>query len=178
MYPAKRLDLCAGFATRNRGRVQVIDTKAGFIAALNLGLIASLCAGPALADKDVHAIVRFAGGTSTLLSRVSIRVALWAVLPIERLGKIVGKGSDWTPKFHPVSYYRYLAGIIGLPEFDRYRGIRNGMDEVELANEAMEQHFLIAHQVAAKSKWVERSGYSLFLAFIAMGATLILRISA
>ncbi len=52
------------------------------------------------------------------------------------------------------------------------------MDEVELANEALEQHILIAHRIAAKSKWVERSGYALFLAFIAMGATLILRISA
>jgi hypothetical protein len=176
--PAKRFDICAGFATLNRGRAQVIDTKAGFIAALNLGLIASLWAGPALTDKDAHAIVKFAGGTSTVLARVSILLALWPVLPIERLEKIVGKGSDWAPKYHPVSFYGYMARKSGLPEFDRYRGIRNGMDEVELANEALAQHFLIAHRVAAKSKWVERSGYALFLAFIAMGATLILRISA
>lgn len=98
--PAKRLDFCAGFASLNRGRAQVIDTKAGFISALNLGLIGSLWPGPALADKDVHAIVKFVGGTSTALARVSILLALWAVLPIGRVEKILGKGSDRAPKYH------------------------------------------------------------------------------
>ena len=80
--------------------------------------------------------------------------------------------------YHLVRFYGYVARTFPLPEFEKYRGIVHGMDEAELANEAREQHFVTAHRFATKSKWVERAGYALFLAFIAMGATLILRISA
>jgi len=52
----------------------------------------------------------------------------------------------------------------------------NGMDETALANEALEQHFVISHTLAIKSKYVERAGYALMLAFVGMVLTLIPRL--
>jgi len=176
MEPSDKLDAWSKYAAISRDWVRVMDAKAGFISALNLGLIATLWSRWALVQECTTLFVKIAGGVTTLLALISTFLALWAVLPRESLSRVFGKGSDWSPTYHPVSFYGYVARSFQSRDFEKFLGTVNGMDETALANEALEQHFVISHTLAIKSKYVERAGYALMLAFVGMVLTLIPRL--
>lgn len=177
MKATEKLDRWSSYATISRSWVQVFDAKAGFITAINLGLLATLWSGSVLiSDKEISLLSKCAGITTTLFSIVSILMALIGVLPREKLKQIFSKGVKWSSHYHPLSFYGYVSQNYPIKDFEKFQKLASEQDINELAYEALEQHFVISHTVTMKSKWVERSGYLLALAFIGTAIVLISRL--
>lgn len=178
MKPSEKLETFSRYAAISRNWIQVFDAKAGFITAINLGLIAALWSGSVLiSEKEISLFVKYLGEITSLLSIASILMALFAVLPREKLTKIFSKSTKWSSHYHPLSFYGYVSQKFSIQDFETFRKLAKEQDIDTLAYEALEQHFVISHTVTIKSKWVERSGYLLALAFVGTAITLIARLS-
>lgn len=176
MNQQEQYQLWASYAVISRAWVQFMDMKAGFITALNLGVLATLWGGDALFGEETKLCVKALGCIATILSMASIVSALVAVIPRESLGAIFGRNTDWTPDYMPISYYGYVSRKWSMQKFGEFRKEAEKLNWDETAHEALEQHFVISHTVAAKSSKINISAYFLMAAFIAVAATLITRL--
>lgn len=172
-----KLEIWSQYAAISRTWVHLFDAKAGFITAINLGLIAALWSGSVLiADNEISLLTKCAGGTTTLFSIASVLMALLAILPRDKLKQIF-TGKKWSSHYHPLSFYGYVSKNFSIQDFQAFQKIANEQNIAALADEALEQHFVISHTVNIKSKWVEWSGYFLVLAFIGTAITLLARLN-
>ena len=162
MTEEERLKLWAGYAEISRKWVSVMDTKAGFIAALNLGLLALLWSGAKVQDGGLA--TKVFGALATLCIGASILCAIWVALPRESLAKIFGKGVRWSSDYRPISYYGYIAQTYRSKDFEALRDYAENMSVAQLATEALEQHLVISHSAQKKSGYVKLAGFALLAA--------------
>lgn len=161
------------YADISRKWVAVMDAKAGFIAALNLGLLAFLWTGAKLSEIDGS--VRWLVLTASGLSLCSILSAIWVAMPRESLKQIFGGTMRWHSPYRPLSYYGYVASQYGRGDFTKLKSHAMEMQMSDLASEALEQHFVISHSVARKSVFVKLAGIILLVALTCAGAALLIR---
>lgn len=138
------------FAEISRKWVTVMDTKAGFIAALNLGLLGFLWTGAKLFDFE--GLTRWLTLSSTVFALISLLAAIWVVLPRETLREIFRKKIRWDQANLPVSFYGYVASEYNTNDFSKFERYVAELDHERLAQEALKQHFVICHSVAKKSR--------------------------
>lgn len=163
----------SGYAEISRKWASVMDTKAGFIAALNLGLIGFLWSGAKLANHD--GLVQWSAIGSTVLSLSSVIAAISVALPRERLSSALGRGTRWNANYQPISYYGFVATAYNGKDFEKFRSHVHSLTYAALANEALEQHFVLSHVVARKAGFVKIAGIFLLLALALAGTALIAR---
>lgn len=163
----------SAYAEISRKWVSVMDTKAGFVAALNLGLLGFLWTGAKL--SEVQGLVRWLAMSATVFSIISIVSALWVAMPRETLREIFGRKVRWDPQNKPVSFYGFVASEYGVSDFERYRSYITGLDMTDLAQEALKQHFVICHSIAHKSQYVKRAGLFLLAGLACVGVALAFR---
>lgn len=173
---AEKLAVWSSYASISRSWVQIIDTKAAFITALNLGLLTALWSGSTITEKCLPAYIKWLGLATTIVSIISIFFSLWAVLPRDSLTKVFSKNTQWSSDYHPISFYGYIARKFSIEKFKDFHTIANSLSEADLVSEALEQHFIISHTALVKSKWVEWSGYFLIIAFSCAALTFGLRL--
>lgn len=168
-----RFKAWSGYAEISRKWASVMDTKAGFIAALNFGLVGFLWSGAKLADHS--GIVCWSVFGSTALSLASVIAAISVALPREQLASALGNGMRWSANFQPISYYGFVATAYSGKDFEKYKSYVGSLAYAEMANEALEQHFVLSHIVLRKAGFVKVAGIFLLLALALAGAALILR---
>jgi len=157
-----RLKAWSSYAEISRKWVSVMDAKAGFIAALNLGLLALLWSGAKI--QDGNCFTKVVGIAATIFIAASIISAVWVALPRESLKDIFGKGIRWHEDYRPVSFYGFVAKEYGKKDFERFKADTARLTDAQLAEEALEQHFVISHTAARKSGFVKVSGLLLMSA--------------
>lgn len=163
----------SAYAEISRKWVSVMDTKAGFVAALNLGLLGFLWTGAKLAEAQ--GLVRWLAMSATVFSIVSIVSAIWVAIPRETLHEIFGRKMRWDPQNKPVSFYGFVASEYGASDFERYRSYVTSLEMADLAQEALKQHFVICHSIARKSLYVKTAGLFLLAALGCLGVALAFR---
>lgn len=173
MTNEERLKLCLAYAEITRKWVSVMDAKAGFVVALNVGLVGFLWSGAKLADAG-GAVSWFVIG-STVLSLTSIIAALSAAIPRESLASALGSGMRWTANYQPISYYGYVATNYTGKEYNKFKTYVDSLSDSEIADEALEQHFVVSHVVLRKGRFVRLAGLLLVPALLLAGTALIVR---
>ena len=164
------------FAEISRKWVTVMDTKAGFIAALNLGLLGFLWTGAKLFSFE--GLTRWLTVSSTIFGLISLLAAIWVVLPRETLQEIFGKKIRWDETNRPVSFYGYVAAEYKTSDFGTFERYVAGLNQDHLSQEALKQHFVICHSVAQKSRAIRIAGSFLFAALVCVAIALGHRILA
>lgn len=174
MKDEDRYKVFSSYADISRKWVAIMDAKAGFTAALNLGLLAFLWTGAKLSESE--GCVRWLAVLATALSLCSICSAILAAMPRESLKQIFGGQMRWRSHYRPVSYYGYITTEYGKEEFPALKNHAMEMTMADFAREALEQHFVISHSVAKKSAFVKLAGVWLFSALACAGVALVIRI--
>ena len=170
MTDAEKLKIYSAMTETTRKWVSVMYTKAGFISALNAGLLAFVWTGAKLIEGDFWQKYLALGATA--FSLVSLFMALRVVLPCCTLKQVFGRNLAYVEDFKPISFYGFVAG--NYPKGQDGRFIKDVMelDEKDLAKEALEQHFTISHVVQSKSNSVAIAGHFLKIALLLIGAGL------
>jgi hypothetical protein len=171
-----RFKAWASYAEISRKWALAMDAKAGFVSALNLGLLAALWSGAKI--QDGGCLTRWLGSVATVCSILSILFAIWAALPRQSLKDIFGKGMRWHGDYKPLSYYGYVAQAYGRTDFAKLLDHAKPLDHCNLAEEALEQHFVISHAVSAKAGFVKLAGILLMVGVFLTGAAVISRLAA
>ena len=170
MEASDRLKAYQGFAENSRKWVSVMDAKAGFISAMNAGLLTFIWTGAKLTTSP--GLARCLAMTATVLAIVSLLLALWIVLPRIQLSSVFGKSASYLPEYEPVSFYGHVAGTYTTAQWPNYRKAVDAMDETAFAEESLEQHFTVSHILHNKCGWLSRSGLALLLAVLLTGIAL------
>lgn len=176
MDSEERFKAWSGYAEISRKWAQVMDAKAGFVSALNIGLLAALWSGAKI--QEAESCVRWSGMVATFCAILSILFAVWAALPRGKLSEIFGSGIRWHSDYKPISYYGYVAQAFESGDFKKLSDHAASLDYDKLAEEALEQHFVISHAVSIKSGFVKVAGVLLMLAVVFTGIAVILRVIA
>ncbi|MBY0238533.1 MAG: hypothetical protein K2X55_04390 [Burkholderiaceae bacterium] len=176
MTHEERYKVYAAFAEISRKWVTVMDTKAGFVAALNLGLLGFLWTGAKLFSFE--GLTRWITLSATALSLISLLAAIWVVLPRETLREIFGKKIRWDKSNLPVSFYGYVASEYQTNDFSKFERYVADLDHESLAQEALKQHFVICHSVAKKSRTLKTAGMFLISALVCVAIAIGHRIVA
>ena len=157
MRPEDRFKTYQGFAETSRKWVSVYDTKAGFVSAMNAALLTFIWTGAKLCSEAGP--VKYTATVATLLSIISLTLALWIVLPRTKLSAIFGKETDYQSHYAPISFFAYRQKV-------------DAMDENAFALEALKQHFTISHTLQKKSSVLSNAGTfligSVFLTAVAL----------
>lgn len=176
MTDEDRFKAWSGYAEISRKWAVTMDTKAAFISALNIGLLATIWSGAKI--HEGACLTKALGGASTVCSVLSIFCAIWVALPRESLSDIFGKGVRWHDSYKPVSFYGYVAQAYRRGEFEKLAEHVATLDQGKLAEEALEQHFVISHAVSRKSGFVKIAGVLLMLSVAFAGAAVISRLAS
>jgi hypothetical protein len=171
MFDEDKLKTFLAYAEVSRKWVTVMDAKAGFIAALNLGMLAFLWTGAKLSEVD--GVIKILAITASILSLVSIMSVIWSSIPRESLVHIFGVKLRWKDDSQPISFYGYIAIKYGPRDFTSYERHVRGLTTDQLAHEALKQHFVISHSVARKSAYVKLGGWFLMTAILCVGGALL-----
>jgi hypothetical protein len=153
-----------------------MDAKAGFISALNLGLLALLWSSAKI--QEASYLVKWLGAAGTFCAVSSIICAIWATLPQEALKNIFGKGVSWNGSYKPLSFYGYVARAFTPKEFYKFVEYADSLTQAQLAYEALEQHFVISHRLSIKSGYVKIAGFFLALGVIFACAAVLFKLSS
>lgn len=164
MNDADKLKIYTTMAETTRKWVSVMDTKAGFLSALNAGLLGFVWTGAKLADGSYWS--KGLAMAATVCSLASLLVALWVVLPRASLTRIFGRNIAYVEGFKPISFYGFVADNYPKGEDGRFLEEVKTLDEVALMDEALEQHFTLSHVVQKKSNYVVIAGRLLVIALI------------
>ena len=168
---ADRLKAYQAMAETSRKWANVMDTKAGFLSALNLGCLAFAWSSAKLHEGGGTWVLAFLL-IGTFFAASSLAVALHAVIPRGTLSEALGKKAKYAPGFKPISFYGFVASKYPAGKIhDFVIDVRN-LDEELLATEALEQHYTISHVVQRKAARVVLAGVlcGLGVAFVAGGA--------
>lgn len=170
MKPEDRFKTYQGFAETSRKWVSVYDTKAGFVSAMNAVLLTFIWTGAKLCAET--GAVKYAATVATLLSIISLTLALWIVLPRTKLSAIFGKETGYQSHYAPISFFAHVAAAYPATAWEAYRQKVDAMDENAFALEALEQHFTISHTLQKKSSVLSNAGTfligSVFLTAVAL----------
>lgn len=162
MTDEDRFKAWSGYADISRKWALAMDTKASFVSALNLGLLALLWSGAKI--QEGGCLVQWLGAIASVSAAASIFCAVWATLPRESLANIFGHGMRWHESYKPLSYYGFVAQAYGKKDFEKLKEYADTLSHVQLAKEALEQHFVISHAIARKSGFLKIAGFLLILA--------------
>ena len=169
MDAAERARIYAAFADSTRRWVSVMDTKAGFLFAVNGALLTFMWIGANLGDVAPTAFwLAIAASLSSLLALLA---ALWIVIP--RPGAAPPRAS--ARKSPPISFYGYVATAYSESEFERFASDVAKFGDAELAREALEEHFTVSRIVQAKAAWVSISGSLTLTSMALAGAALLVK---
>jgi hypothetical protein len=158
-------------AENTRKWVSVMDTKAGFLSALNLAVIGWLWAPHNL---GAACGVRFwFGCAATACCLGALAYALRVVLPRTDLRSAFGKPAQYSSKHKAISFFGYVAAQYPMEKHEEFMRDVDGMDEKTLAREALEQHYTICHVVQKKADAVARAGVVTILG-VALGAATVM----
>ncbi|NJD24560.1 MAG: hypothetical protein FIB06_04040 [Betaproteobacteria bacterium] len=174
MEDEERFKVWSSYAEISRKWVVVMDTKAGFIAALDLGLLGLLWSGARI--QEGGCATKWIGVAATIIIVASVACAIWVALPRESLAAIFGKGIRWHGDYKPVSYYGFISQTYGKMEFAKLKNYAGGLTHAQLADEALEQHFVLSHAAARKSGFVRIAGFLLLAAASLSGLAVLTRL--
>jgi hypothetical protein len=170
MTDADKLKIFAAMAETTRKWVSVMDTKAGFISALNAGLLGFIWTGAKLVEGGCWQ--KSLALAATVFAFSSLFVALRIVLPRASLKYIFGRHTSYVEGFKPISFYGFVADHYPKGEDGRFLDEVKKLDEAALIDEALEQHFTTSHVVQAKSNCVAVAGLFLKASILLTGAAL------
>ena len=174
MTDNEKQKIYAGMTETTRKWASVMDTKAGFLSALNAGLLGFIWTGAKFMDCDTWPKWLALAATATALA--SLFTALNAVLPRATLKQVFGRHTTHIYRFKPISFYGYVAEYYSKDNDAQFLSDVKNLDDTTLVDEALEQHFMISHVVQAKSHCVARSGLLLKIALLLTGAALSLKV--
>jgi hypothetical protein len=175
MTDNEKLKIYSAMADTTRKWVSVMDTKAGFLSALNAGLLGFIWTGAKLIEINIWP--RGLAVAATLFSLISLWVALRVVLPRASLAHVFGQRMTYAEDFKPISFYGFVADHYTKGEDGRFINDVKNLDDAALLNEALEQHFTTSHIVQAKSNCVAIAGLFLKIALLLTGMALFLKVS-
>jgi hypothetical protein len=157
MEELDRLKIYVSMAENTRKWVSVMDTKAGFLSALNAAALTYIWTGAKLGNTDgcAYCLTLLA----TALISLSLFLALNVVLPRVNLKHAFGKPLEYVNNYEPVSYFGYVATNYPPQKHAEFILKVDGMDERALAREALEQHYTTCHVVQKKSMRIAYAGW-------------------
>jgi hypothetical protein len=174
MKEEDRLKLYVGMVDVSRKWVSVMDTKAGFLSALNALLLGFMWTGAKLVDAG--GLPRGMALLASIFSIASLFSALLTVMPRGSLSKIFGSSSRYKDGFKAISFYGYVVEHYPKGQEARFIADVEAMDATSLGREALEQHFTISHGLQIKSDWVNRAGWLLMVALFFAGVALVAKV--
>lgn len=152
MDVAERARIYAAFADATRRLASAMDTKAGFVFAVNGALLTSLWIGARM--SDVGPAARWLAMGSSLCSILALLAALWVIVPRPSVdAALYGKRGS-----RPVSHYGYVVTRYPAEGFAQFERDLAEFDEADFAREALEAHFIVSRIVQVKSKWIAIAG--------------------
>lgn len=169
-----KLKAWSSYAEISRKWTQIMDAKAGFITALNLGLLSLLWSGVKV--QEGCSISKWLGALATMSAIFSICSAILATLPRESLKNIFGRPVAWKGDYLPISFYGAISKAYKPEEFTNFFNLADVQTEEQMAYEALEQHFVISHGAAKKSTCVTHAGWFLFFAVVVTGIAILTKI--
>jgi hypothetical protein len=146
--PVERLRIYASLADTTRRWIAVMDTKAGFISALNGALLSFMWIGAHL--NEVHATVKWLALTASVLSLLALLAALSIIIPRQTISQARAEPA-WKPEQAPFSFYGYVAKRYSDAGFAEFEADLARLDDTDFSKEALEQHFTVSRIVQAKS---------------------------
>ncbi len=164
----------SSYADISRKWATTMDAKAGFLTALNMGLLALIWSGARI--QEGNWIAKAIGAGASTVALLSILCAIWSTLPRETLASLFGKGMRWHEKYKPISYYGYVATAFEQKDIDKLKQHVDNLTHADLAAEALEQHFVISRTVVRKSGFVKIAGGLLMVATTMAGLSVLLRL--
>jgi len=167
MDAAERARTYATLADSTRRWVSVMDTKAGFMFAVNGALLTFMWTAARLGE--VLALARWLAMGASLCSLLALLAALWIIIPRAASGRPAAGSAE----YRPISFYGYVARVYAAEEFGRFESDLAKLDDADFAREAMEEHFTVSRIVEAKATWVSVSG-GLTLASMALAGLALL----
>lgn len=176
MTDADRLKTYIGMTETTRKWVSVMDTKAAFISALNVGLLSFIWTGAKLMDVAIWNCPKGLAVAATAAALASLLIALHVVLPRVSLKQVFGRRSTHLYRFRAISFYGFVSEYYPKEQDTRFLDDVKKLDEAALIDEALEQHFMISHVVQAKSNCVARAGLLLQIALFLTGTALFMKV--
>jgi hypothetical protein len=134
-----------------------MDTKAGFLSALDAAALTYIWTGAKLGNTDGYAY--WLTLLATALISLSLFLALNVVLPRVSLKHAFGKPLEYVNNHEPVSYFGYVATNYPPGKHAAFISKVDEMDERALAREALEQHYTTCHVVQKKSTCIAYAGW-------------------
>lgn len=174
MIDAEKLKTYAAMVETTRKWVAVMDTKAGFVSALNAGLLGFVWSGAKLIESGCW--TKGLAIAATVFSLFSLLTALRVVLPRSSLQHVFGKSSTYANGFKPISFYGFVASHYPKGHDGQFIDDVLKLDEVALLREALEQHFTISHIAQDKSNLVTIAGYFLMAAIVFTSFSLLTKV--
>jgi len=174
MTDAEKLKVFSAMAETTRKWVSVMDTKAGFLSALNAGLLGFIWTGAKLIDGACWP--KYLAVAATVFSLASLWTALRIILPRASLKHVFGRCSTYIEGFKPISFYGFVADHYPKGEDGRFLREAKKLDNEALIDEALEQHFTTSHIVQVKSNHVAIAGYLLQASLLLAGAALFTKV--
>ena len=168
-----RLKTYVAMAETTRKWVSVMDTKAGFLSALNAAALTFIWTDAKLVNAQGCPYYLSLLATAFIL--MSLFLALKVVLPRISLRHAFGTPLEYVSKYEPISYFAYVAKNYPSEKHADFMSKVDGMDEVALAREALEQHYTTCHVVQRKSSGVAYAGWLWMLAAILVVLAMIIR---
>ncbi|WP_205631429.1 hypothetical protein [Collimonas fungivorans] len=176
MKDEDKLKIYMAMAEVSRKWVTVMDTKAGFLSALNIAVLSFMWTGAKLLDAG--GLAKGLGLISSALAIFSLFAALWTVFPRGSLQAVFGKHSRYTNDFKAISFYGYVSKTYPKGKEAHFFCDVLAMDAKALCREVLEQHYTICHSAVIKEKWVGRASMCLLLAMLLTGASLVAKCCA
>jgi hypothetical protein len=159
----------AAFADATRRWVSVMDTKAGFLFAVNGALLTFMWIGARLADVNV--VAHWLALGASLCSLLALLAALWIVVPRASIVPVDRRSAD----HRAVSFYGYVASHYAEGDFARFERDIGGFDDADFGREALAEHFVVSRIVQSKAAWVTVSGTLTFASMAMAGIALLVK---
>ena len=169
MVAAERARTYATLADSTRRWVAVMDTKAGFMFAVNGALLTFMWTAARLGE--VLALARWLAMGASLCSLLALLAALWIIIPRAASGRL-GAGSG---AYRPISFYGYVATHYAPTEFRRFEHDVAQFDAEDFSRESLAEHFMVSRIVKNKTAWVTISGALTFSSMALAGIALLVK---
>jgi pycsar effector protein len=168
MDAAERARTYATLADSTRRWVSVMDTKAGFMFAVNGALLTFMWTAARLGE--VLALARWLAIGASLCSLLALLAALWIIIPRAAIGRRAASSDG-----RPVSFYGYVATAYAAGDFQHFERDLAKLDDADFAREALQEHFTVSRIVEAKATWVSVSGVLTLASMALAGLALLVK---
>lgn len=164
MDDTDRLKIYQGFSEIGRKWSQVMDAKAGFLSALNVGLVGFIWTGAKLGD--ISGCAHMLGLLASVIATISLLISILVVSPRTTLRHAFGLDLEYSDGYRAVSFFGDVARNFPNSKHEEFIAKVDTMDAKSFAREALEQHYTISHIVQKKSDGVARASLLWFLAVV------------